>query len=165
MVLQRILRNEVFQIPSFNRSKVPSLIRSTSSLVTFQNSYKITPVVNLLGRSGSQFLLLGLLTIAPTGDLALSDLTGTIALDLRQAKAVPDEGLWFTPGMFVLVDGVYEDQYNTAGGVLDNSGGIGGTIGGKFKGFQVRSPHPRRELLLLGSPFLIRGDISQPVGD
>lgn len=140
MVLQRILRNEAYQRPSVNKQQAPSLLRSASSAVTFQNIYKITPVVNMLGRSGSQFLLFGLLTVAPTGELAISDVTGTIVLDLGQAKAVPDVGLRFTPGMFVLVEGIYQDEYNSAGGVLGNSGGVGGTIGGKFNGVQLKSP-------------------------
>ncbi|KAI9883303.1 MAG: GTPase-activating protein [Watsoniomyces obsoletus] len=141
MIHQRILRNEAFQRPSFNqKNHIPSLQRSASSMVTLQNTFKITPIASMLGRSGSPFLLLGLLSITPTGQLAISDLTGSIVLDLRRAKAVPDEGLWFTPGMFVLVDGIYEDEGNTAGGVLDNSGGVGGTIGGKFTGHLVRSP-------------------------
>ena len=36
--------------------------------------------------------------------------------------------------MIVLVDGVYEEEYSSADGVLGNSGGIGGTIGGRFIG-------------------------------
>ena len=138
------MRDESFQRPALNQSRVPSLQRSASTVVTLQNTVKITSIANMLGRSGSSFLLLGLLTVTPTGLLAISDLTGSIVLDLRRAKAVPDQGLWFTPGMFILVEGIYEDEGNSAGGVLDDSGGVGGTIGGKFTGRTVRSPPSER---------------------
>ncbi|KAI9787538.1 MAG: DNA-directed DNA polymerase epsilon, subunit B [Geoglossum umbratile] len=138
LIHQRLLRNDAFQ-PSSNPSQ------------TTPKSYKITPIANLLGRSGSTHLLLGLLTISPTGTLAISDLTGSIALDLRHATPVPAEGAWFTPGMTVLVDGVYEEEYGGAGGQLGGGGGVGGTIGGRFVGFSVGGPPCERREVTLGT--------------
>ncbi|KAI9805366.1 MAG: DNA-directed DNA polymerase epsilon, subunit B [Piccolia ochrophora] len=149
LIHQRLLRNESFQTPGFAPTRVPSLKHSASSLATAQQSYKITPIANLLGRNGSSHLLLGLLTIAPTGTLAIGDLTGSIALDIKHARPVPEDGSWFVPGMIVLVDGVYEEDYNTGGG-LGGNGGVGGTIGGKFIGHSVGGPPSERRETTLG---------------
>lgn len=133
---QRLLRNEHFQTPSL------------SSQVN--QSWRITPIANLLGRSGSTHLLLGLLTIAPTGTLALNDLTGSISLDLDQATPIDQVDTWLCPGMIVLVDGVYEEEFNSAGGNLGNMGGIGGTIGGRFIGLSVGAPRCESRASTLG---------------
>ncbi|KAI9836826.1 MAG: hypothetical protein M1819_000991 [Sarea resinae] len=148
LIHQRLLRNESFQTPSFAPTRA-ALHRSASDLSALQ-SYKLTPIANLLGRSGTGHLLLGLLTIAPTGTLAISDLTGSISLDLTDAKRVPEDGAWFAPGMIVLVDGIYEEDYNSAGGGLGGGGGVGGTIGGKFIGFSVGGPPCERREFTLG---------------
>jgi DNA polymerase epsilon subunit 2 len=154
------LRNESFQTRSFETAQVPSFRRSSSSLATSQ-SYKLTPIANLLGRNGSNHLLLGLLTIAPTGTLAINDLTGSIALDLTHAKTVPEDGAWFVPGMIVLVDGVYEEEDDASGGGLGVVGGVGGTIGGKFVGFTVGGPPCERRQVTLGiSGSNEKGDIT-----
>jgi DNA polymerase epsilon subunit 2 len=95
-------------------------------------------------------MILGLLTISPTGTLAINDLTGSIALDLTHAKPIPENGAWFAPGMIVLVDGTYEEEDNNAGGGLGGSGGVGGTIGGKFIGFFIGGPPCERRKVTLG---------------
>jgi DNA polymerase epsilon subunit 2 len=51
--------------------------------------------------------------------------------------------------MIVLVDGTYEEDDNNAGG-LGGSGGIGGTIGGKFIGFFIGGPPCERRQTTLG---------------
>jgi DNA polymerase epsilon subunit 2 len=131
------MRNESFQTTSFSGT---------------EQANKITPISNLLGRSGSAHLLLGLLMISPTGTLALSDLTGSIALDLEHARPFPDDdSAWFCPGMIVLVEGkYYEDYSTTAESALGNTGGIGGTIGGKFIGSAVVHPPCERRTATLG---------------
>ena len=149
LIHQRLLRNESFQSSSVAVSHNSSLQRSSSTM-TAQQAYKITPVANLLGRSGSTHLLLGLLTISPTEILAIIDLTGSIALDLSRARPVPENGAWFTPGMIVLVDGVYEEEGYMAGHGLGGNGGVGGTIGGKFIGFSVGGPPCERREVTLG---------------
>ena len=161
LIHQRLLRNESFQIPTITHSRVPTLQRSSSTIATTQQAYKLTPISNLLGRSGSSHLLLGMLTISPTGMSALSDLTGSIALELRHARPVPEDGAWFTPGMIVLVDGVYEEEGSLAATALGGGGGVGGTIGGKFLALSVGGPPcERREVTLgVGGPNT-SGDLS-----
>ncbi|KAJ6092881.1 DNA polymerase alpha/epsilon subunit B [Penicillium sp. IBT 16267x] len=149
LVFQRLLRNETFQ-SSLGVIGVPSLQRSSSSLAT-QQSYKLTPIANLLGRSGSSHLLLGLLSISPTGDLCLIDLTGSVALDLSHARMIPEDGAWFAPGMIVLVDGIYEEEEMVQGSVLGGNSGVGGTIGGHFVGVSICGPPCERREISLGT--------------
>ncbi len=147
LVHQRLMRNESFQTPSFSTTAQSkrSLQRSASSMTTVQQAYKITPIANLLGRSGSSHLLLGLLAIAPTtGDLALTDLTGSITLELSSARPVPEDGAWFCPGMIVLIEGIYEEDGSNAGG------GVGGMIGGRFFGSSIGGPPAERRDVTLG---------------
>lgn len=134
---QRLLRQDSFQTSAVHEARTASLSRSSSSL---QQSHKITSIANLLGRHGSYRMLLGMLVILPEGNLAISDLTGTIALDLSQAVAIPEDSAWFCPGMIVLVDGVYEEEEETLGKGLSGSSGVGGTIGGRFQGFFIGQP-------------------------
>ncbi|EMT63750.1 DNA polymerase alpha/epsilon subunit B-domain-containing protein [Fusarium oxysporum II5] len=146
VIHQRLLRNETFQSSAVSSSRKQSLSRSLSN----QHSLKLTPIANLLGRHGSSHMLLGLLVVLPTGDLAISDLTGTIALDLSQAVAIPDDSAWFCPGMIVLVDGVYEEEDESVGKGLSGSSGVGGTLGGRFQGFFIGQPPCERRQATLG---------------
>lgn len=139
LIHQRLLRNESFQ--------TLSILRQVSQL---SQSWKVTSIANLLGRSGTGHLLLGLLAVAPTGTLAISDLTGTIQLDLEHATSIDDVETWLCPGMIVLVDGVYEEEYNSAGGSLAGAGGVGGTISGRFVGFSVGAPRCETRAQSLG---------------
>lgn len=113
-------------------------------------SHKITPIANLLGRHGTNHMLLGMLVVLPTGNLAISDLTGTITLDLSHAVAIPEDSAWFTPGMIVLVDGVYEEEEESIGKGLSGSSGVGGTIGGRFQGFFIGQPPCEKRRATLG---------------
>ncbi|RYP40038.1 hypothetical protein DL766_000062 [Monosporascus sp. MC13-8B] len=127
---ERLLRNEAFQSSAVAVTKgPPSLKRSSSSTITSQQTHKITPIANLL---------------------AISDLTGTISLDLRQAVAIPEDSAWFTPGMIVLVDGVYEEEEESAGKGLGGSNGVGGIIGGRFQGFFIGQPPCEKRKVTLG---------------
>ena len=150
LIHQRLLRNESFQTPIVAVSRASSLQRSSSTIATTQQAYKLTPIANLLGRSGSSHVLLGLLTIAPTGTLAISDLTGSIALNVQHARPIPEDGAWFTPGMIVIVDGIYEEEGSAASSGLGGGGGIGGTIGGKFIGLSIGGPPCERREVTLG---------------
>ncbi|KAK2792828.1 DNA-directed DNA polymerase epsilon, subunit B [Onygenales sp. PD_10] len=147
LIYQRLLRNEAFQTPSFGT--FPSRGGSASSLAT-GGSYKLTSIANLLGRSGTSHLLLGLLSISPTGELSLTDPTGSITLDIKHARAVPEDGAWFAPGMIVLVDGVYKEEEVVTGSTFNGSGGVGGTIGGKFVGASVGGPPCERREASIG---------------
>ena len=150
IIHQRLLRNESFQISTVGTSRTSTLQRSSSIMTTAQQAYKLTPIANLLGRSGSNHLLLGLLTLSPTGMLTIGDLSGSIALDIRHARPVPEGGAWFTPGMIVLVDGIYEEEGSAVGPALGGDAGIGGTIGGRFIGFSVGGPPCERRDVTLG---------------
>ncbi|OTA90509.1 hypothetical protein M434DRAFT_397959 [Hypoxylon sp. CO27-5] len=151
VIHQRLLRNESFQSSTVATTKAaPSLKRSASSNITSQQTYKITPIANLLGRHGSHHMLLGLLSVLPTGGLAISDLTGTISLDLSHAVAIPEDSAWFTPGMIVLVDGVYEEEEESTGKGLGGSNGVGGIIGGRFQGFFLGQPPCEKRKVTLG---------------
>lgn len=160
VIHQRLLRNESFQTSSVTLSRNRTLQRSLSN----QQSLKITPIANLLGRHGSNHMLLGQLNILPTGDLAISDLTGTIALDLSQAVAIPDDSAWFCPGMMVLVDGVYEEEEESVGKGLSGSSGVGGTLGGRFQGFFIGQPPCEKRRSTLGISGLDGTDHDQTIG-
>lgn len=150
LIHQRLLRNESFQTSALVTSRTSSLQRSTSTVTSVRQAYKLTPIANLLGRSGSSHLLLGLLTISPTGHLTINDITGSVTLDVQHARPVPEDGAWFTPGMIVLADGMYEEEETATGPGLNGDGGIGGSIGGKFIGFSVGGPPCERRELTLG---------------
>lgn len=164
VIHQRLLRNEAFQAPSF-RSK-PSRLSRTDGNTTTTQFYKITPIANLLGRGGTGHLVLGMLVIAPTGTLALTDLTGSISLDLQHAAMVHgEESAYFCPGMIVLVDGVYEEDWSGAGSSgLGNTGGVGGTIGGRLLAFSIGGPPVERRNLSLGVGDVKGGDVSGGFG-
>ncbi|KKZ62310.1 hypothetical protein EMCG_03282 [[Emmonsia] crescens] len=130
LIYQRLLRNEAFQIP----------LQGSTSLSGTKRAYKLTSIANLLGRTGTSHLLLGLLSMSPAGELSLTDPTGSIALDIKHARAVPEDGAWFAPGMIVLVDGVYREEEIVTGSTLNGSGGVGGTIGGNFTVASVGGP-------------------------
>ncbi|KAL4889726.1 DNA polymerase alpha/epsilon subunit B-domain-containing protein [Aspergillus ambiguus] len=144
-VYQRLLRNESFQTSSSGRS-----LKRSSSFASTQ-CYKLTPVANLLGRSGTSHLLLGLLSTSPTGDISLTDLTGSIALELSHARMIPEDGAWFAPGMMVLVDGIYEEEETVRGSTLGGNSGVGGAIGGRFVGVSICGPPCERRDVSLGT--------------
>lgn len=146
VIHQRLLRNEAFQPSSVLAPRKRTAQRSLSG----QQSLKITPIANMLGRHGSTHMLLGQLVILPTGNLAISDLTGTITLDLKQAVAMPADSAWFCPGMIVLVDGVYEEEEESVGKGLSGSSGVGGTLGGRFQGFFIGQPPCEKRKATLG---------------
>lgn len=149
VVYQRLLRNESFQ-SSLASSNGHRPGRS-SSLFTPERRHRMAPISNLLGRSGTSQLILGLLSISPAGDLSLADLTGSVALDLSHARSIPESGVWFTPGMIVLVDGIYEDEGNGLGSALGGNNGVGGTIGGMFVAVSICGPPCERREISLGT--------------
>ncbi|OBR07433.1 DNA polymerase alpha/epsilon subunit B [Colletotrichum higginsianum IMI 349063] len=146
VIHQRLLRNESFQTSAVASARAPSLKRSASN----QLNHKITPIANLLGRHGSHHMLLGMLNILPAGGLAISDLSATIALDVSQAVAIPEDSAWFSPGMIVLVDGVYEEEEESVGKGLSGSSGVGGTLGGRFQAFFIGQPPCEKRKATLG---------------
>ncbi|PYH47718.1 DNA polymerase epsilon noncatalytic subunit [Aspergillus saccharolyticus JOP 1030-1] len=144
IVHQRLLRSESFQTSSgLSSHSLPSRTLSTG--------YKLTPIANLLGRSGTSHLILGLLSVSPTGELSLSDQTGSIVLDLGHARIVPEDGSWLVPGMFALVDGIYEQEGHVKGSSLGGNSGVGGAIGGRFIGISICGPPCERRDITLGT--------------
>lgn len=163
LVHQRLMRNEAFQTTSFSSTTGRSLNRSGSNIAP-QHAYKITPISNLLGRTGSTHLLLGLLVYNAAGDLSLSDLTGSVVIDLLSApaRAVPDDQAWFCPGMIVLVEGTYEeDGSNTS--TFGSSGGVGGQIRGKFIADTIAGPPAERREVTLGIGHNYKADSTHTV--
>ena len=163
IIHQRLLRNESFQTSSVAISRDSSLHRS-STATTIQQAYRLTPIANLLGRTGSNHLLLGLLTLSPTGTLTLNDLTGSISLDMLHARPIPEDGAWFTPGMIVLVDGVYEEDALRAGCSLEGNPGVGGSIGGIFIAFSMGGPPCERREVTLGVIGSNKDEVSKTAG-
>jgi DNA polymerase epsilon subunit 2 len=156
LIHQRLMRNEAFQTPSFAGSRPPHLARSGSS-ITQSQSYRITPVSNLLGRSGSFHLLLGLLAQTPASDLALTDLSGSVVLDMRNAEPVPRDGVFLTPGMLVLVEGTYEED-GSNNSSLGSKGGVGGQIKGRFMALKISGPPAERREVTLGTGQSLSSD-------
>ncbi|KAF3215654.1 DNA-directed DNA polymerase epsilon, subunit B [Orbilia oligospora] len=102
LIHHRLLRNPSFQPPTF----APSSSMTSRGTKTY---FKITPIAHLLGRSGKPFFIFGLLSTSPdTGQLMLEDPTGSIQLDTTHARPIPEDGVWFCPGSFVVVDGTFE---------------------------------------------------------
>lgn len=50
-----------------------------------------------------------MLGVSPSGLLILLDPSGEIVLDLSVATAIPEDGSWFTPGCFCILDGAFEE--------------------------------------------------------
>ncbi|ATY58980.1 DNA polymerase epsilon subunit [Cordyceps militaris] len=146
VIHQRLLRHESFQTPTVSSSRSHDSQKGSSN----PQALKITPIANMLGRHGSNHMLLGQLNVLPTGGLAISDVTGTIALDVKQAVAIPEDSAWFCPGMIVLVDGVYEEEDESVGKGLSGSTGVGGTLGGRFQGFFIGQPPCEKRRATLG---------------
>ena len=77
----------------------------------------------MLGRDGQKFLIFGLLSKNANDEYTLEDETDHIELNLSQA--FKSQGLFYCPGMFLLVEGIY----SASGG---NSNQDHGYIGGCF---------------------------------
>lgn len=123
---QRLLRHESFHTSAVTTS------RTSQRKGLGGQQLRITQIANMLGRHGSQQMLLGMLIILPAGELAISDLTGTITLDVSRAVDYPQDSAWFAPGMIVLADGIYEEEGESTGKGLGGTRGVGGILGGRF---------------------------------
>ena len=160
IIHQRLLRNESFQTSSVSSSRPPTLGRSGSSAATMSKAYKLTPISNLLGRSGQTFLLLGLLSTAATGDMALTDLSGSVVLDLSEAQQLPIESAWICPGMIVLLEGIYEEDGSNNSN-LGGAAGVGGQIKGQFAVNTIAGPPPEKREVTLAVGQDVRSNSTQ----
>lgn len=109
LVKDRTLRNDNFKHnDALNPMSSMALLQKelsngkTSDVSTYMS---ITPIKNLLGRDGQNFLLLGLLKRNSKGLWALEDPSGEVEIDISQA--IPTKGLYYVPGCMVLVEGIY----------------------------------------------------------
>ncbi|EFX02771.1 oxysterol-binding protein 1 [Grosmannia clavigera kw1407] len=151
VIHQRLLRNDMFQSSAVAEARAVATLQSASlSSSSLSQTHRITPVANLLGRHGTHHMLLGMLVVLPTGKLSICDLSASITLDLSSAVAIPEDSAWFAPGMIVLVDGVYEEEEESAGRGLNGATGVGGTIGGRFQAFFMGQPPSEKRRVSLG---------------
>ena len=90
VIKQHLMRNDKFKSSIFK-----------------ENHLKISPIKNLVGCYGQQFLLLGMLTRLQNGQLFLEDLDADVRLDLSDVNI----GLGiYTESCFVLCFGSYESE-------------------------------------------------------
>lgn len=150
IVQQRVLRHESFQASTVKASRYRDLSETASSDQA-GHAYKLTLIANLLGRGGSTHMLLGLLARSPSGKLAINDPTGSILLDLHYARSPSEDEGWFTPGMLVVVDGLYEDCRSSHTMDLDGNTGVGGFVGGNFVVYGMTGPPSERREATLGA--------------
>lgn len=115
MLYQRLLRNEAF----FSSNYIKSTAKNSARI------HSITSVSALLGRACQSFLLFGMISASPAGILSLCDPSGEIIIDLSLAYSIPENASWFCPGMFCIVDGIYEEN-------------------GRFTVFSIAQPPPER---------------------
>ncbi|CUM66713.1 uncharacterized protein PRCAT00004391001 [Priceomyces carsonii] len=106
LILDRCSRNESFQKPSF-----ASISALNTSLNKEGTSSEITLIKNMLGRDGSKFILLGLLSKNNNDDFIIEDQTDYIELNLSQAFKT--QGSFYCTGMFVVVEGIYSASGGT----------------------------------------------------
>ena len=112
LVKDRIMRNEAFQnADTYNPlSSMMSLKNELTPGYDSQGSgsgsyMQITPVKNLLGRDGHNFLIMGLLRRNNKGIWTIEDPSGMTEIDISQA--IPTDGLYYVPGCMVLAEGIY----------------------------------------------------------
>ncbi|KAK9477200.1 DNA polymerase alpha/epsilon subunit B-domain-containing protein [Lipomyces japonicus] len=136
LLLHRLLRNELFQPPSFHAKNAATW-------------HAITQIKNLLGRHGQSFLILGLLVKGSNGNWWAEDPSGELELELDEAISTCG---YVIPGCILLFEGKYlksekfqvnsvkhpppesRNQSREAYGYLDfmGIGGIGSTPDGRF---------------------------------
>ncbi|KAF8525322.1 epsilon DNA polymerase [Gautieria morchelliformis] len=95
IIKQTILRNDNFSPRPFGGAGRETFLR-------------LSTTKDLLGRTGVDFLLFGMLAHNQEGKLCLEDLDGKVALDVT-IEAHTSEG-FFTDGCFALVEGTYTDE-------------------------------------------------------
>lgn len=103
LIMDRLSRNESFQKVSMTSISNLHSISNNNGGMFFNN--EITLIKNVLGRDGQRFLLFGLLSKDSAGEFILEDSTDYIELNLPQT--VKNQSSFYSPGMFVLVEGIY----------------------------------------------------------
>ncbi|PVH17236.1 uncharacterized protein CXQ87_000120 [Candidozyma duobushaemuli] len=155
LLVDRLSRHENFQKQSFS-----SLAAINSTLNNSDVKYDITLIKNVLGRDGSKFILFGLLSKNMNDNYILEDSTDHIELDFTHTHAT--EGSFYTPGMFLIVEGIY----SASGGSMSNDASV---ISGRFHVSNVsHPPAERRDTSLKSYGYLdfmgILGGVSRSNG-
>lgn len=107
---ERIMRNANF-VSDESLNPLSSIFALNQQITSGFNSdiaksgSRITPIKNLLGKDGQNFILLGLLRKNQKGSWSLEDPSGIIEVDISQT--IPTEGLFFVPGFILLAEGIY----------------------------------------------------------
>ncbi|RPA74374.1 hypothetical protein BJ508DRAFT_418663 [Ascobolus immersus RN42] len=104
LLLARQERNEDFQPPAFG-----GMVAKLGSKEGTKKYLEITPICNLLGRDGHDFMIMGLLTYSPNGKLSVMDPTGSIDVVMDEATSESKLAL-YTPGCFVNVVGRFTED-------------------------------------------------------
>lgn len=102
LIRQRIARNPNFRQPSHTRHTT-----SLDGEALASNYMKITPIKNLLGCHGQQFLLFGMLAALKHGVWFLEDLDADVEIDLSDLPTSSHSEGIYTEGCFVLLFGEY----------------------------------------------------------
>ncbi|CCC68073.1 hypothetical protein NCAS_0A15150 [Naumovozyma castellii] len=110
LIRDRVMRNENFQNddtfnPLSSMMHLKEELQESGGNVNITSFMSITPIKNLLGRDGMNFLLLGLLKKNTRGNWALEDPSGSIEIEISQT--IPTKGLYYVPGCIVLAEGIY----------------------------------------------------------
>lgn len=115
LISDRLSRNE-----SFHKTSISSIASINQSMLRGKMSNEITLISNVLGRDGSRFILFGFMTKNYQDKFILEDSSGCIELNLQQA--IKQEGSFYCPGMFIIVEGIY----SSTGGNRSSESLIGG---------------------------------------
>lgn len=115
LISDRLSRNE-----SFHKTSVSSISSMNQSMIRGKMSNEITLISNVLGRDGSRFILFGFMTKNYEDKFILEDGSASIELNLQQA--IKQEGSFYCPGMFIIVEGIY----SSTGGNKSSENLIGG---------------------------------------
>lgn len=155
LLVDRLSRHENFQKQSFS-----SLAAINSTLNSGDVKYDITLIKNVLGRDGGRFILFGLLSKNMNDNYILEDSTDHIELDFTHTHTT--EGSFYTPGMFLIVEGIY----SASGGSMSNDASV---ISGRFHVSNIsHPPAERRDTTLKSYGYLdfmgILGGISRSNG-
>ncbi|CCH61141.1 hypothetical protein TBLA_0E00800 [Henningerozyma blattae CBS 6284] len=105
----RVLRNEDFQnVDTFNPlSSIVAMNNELNQQSTnaIDNNVSITPIKNLIGQDGRNFLIMGMIYKSPRGRWCMEDASGSIEINISQT--IPTDGTYYVPGCIVIAEGIY----------------------------------------------------------
>lgn len=113
LIMDRLSRDDNFKKSSFS-----SIAAINNAMINKNTGYEITLIKNVLGRDGQRFVLFGLLSRNINGNLILEDCSDYIELNVLKANKT--EGSFYSPGIFVIVEGIY----SASGGAMSNDANV-----------------------------------------